>query len=468
MLNAHVRYMCYPSVVEAGKETVVWIRPRDISRVFRQEDSYALGVMGVFDDNPDYHAPTVLDHEFTIVDGCLVFTHTFPREQEYSIRFKKQGEKEHRIPLYAVNGDLYALRPLKGDLHTHSYYSDGQDGLPMTPADYREEGFDFFALTDHNRMYTSEYARKLYEDIPLGMHMMLGEEVHTPGSDLHIVHVGGKESVCSRYISDREGYEKALDDLEVEFSYVDAQYRRRYAMAVWASRQIHKAEGLAILAHPYWRPNTNNISDAFLDLVYDDKLFDAFEVMGGISSVHNNMHLALWHEKAMEGKVLSVVGSSDSHDHDWETGVFARRFAVVFAKGNTTEAILDAIRKGYSVAAEIPSRQGSEIRFYGDLRLVSFAHFLYQNYFNETHRLSMGEGILMRRYAEGETVGELLRLLAPTVENFYKAFYGITPPAGLPQERMEFLDQLRNAQRTQGPITKGSQLYIYGGNERRE
>ena len=33
---------------------------------------------------------------------------------------------------------------------------------------------------------------------------------------------------------------------------------------------------------------------------------------------------------------------------------------------------------------------------------------------------------------------------------------------------MEFLDQLRNAQRTQGPITKGSQLYIYGGNERRE
>ena len=31
MRNAHVRYMCYPSVVEVGKETIVWIHPRDIS-----------------------------------------------------------------------------------------------------------------------------------------------------------------------------------------------------------------------------------------------------------------------------------------------------------------------------------------------------------------------------------------------------------------------------------------------------
>ena len=67
-------------------------------------------------------------------------------------------------------------------------------GLCSSP-DYREEAFDFFFLTDHNRMYTSEYAAKLYGEIPLGMQILRGEEVHTPGSLLHIVHAGGSESV---------------------------------------------------------------------------------------------------------------------------------------------------------------------------------------------------------------------------------------------------------------------------------
>ena len=468
MRNAHVRYMCYPSVVEVGKKTTIWIRPRDISRVFRKDVDCALAVVGVFDDFESYHDPIALDHAFAVVDGCLVFEHTFEKEQEYSIRFVRKGEKEQRIALYAVESDLYALRPLKGDLHTHSYYSDGEDGLAMTPADYREEGFDFFALTDHNRMFPSIYANKLYDGVPLGLHMMSGEEVHTPGSDLHIVHVGGKESVCARYISDREGYEAELDQVEAEFPNVEECYRRRYAMAIWASRQIHKAGGLAILAHPYWRPNGNNVSVEFLELLYDPQIFDAFEVLGGINPVHNNMQLALWHKKSVEGKALSVVASSDSHDHDFEKGIFARRFTVVFAAENTTDAILSAIRSGYSVAAEIPVKESLEVRFYGDLRLVNFAHFLWQNYFNETWRLCVGEGVLMRRYAEGENVSHLLAEMAPTVENFYNRFYGRTAIRGLPRERMTFLEELRNTQRTEGPVTKGSQLYIYGGNERRE
>jgi hypothetical protein len=65
-------------------------------------------------------------------------------------------------------------------------------------------------------------------------------------------------------------------------------------------------------------------------------------------------------------------------------------------------------------------------------------------------------------------VGQLLAALAPTVEDFYKRFYGITDPEGLPDRCREYLHQLRQVQQTKGPITKGSQLYIYGGNERRE
>ncbi len=467
MRNAHVRYMCYPSVVCTGTETEVWVKPRDVSRIFRDEWEYELGVVGLLDDQLDYHDKVPLDHAFEIKEGCIVFRHTFEKEQEYSIRFCKKGDKEIRISLYAVEPDLYELRPLKGDLHTHTYYSDGQDGISMTPADYREEGYDFFALTDHNRMYTSCLANELLDGVKTGMHIMLGEEVHTPGSIVHIVHVGGKESVCDKYIKDPEGYERAVDEIEKTLLHVDVQYRRRLAMAHWACNEIHKAGGLAIFAHPYWCPNRYNVSSEFIELLYDSKMFDAFEVMGGIHYTKINMQLALWQDKALQGNYLPPVGSTDSHNHDSDAG-FARRFTVIFAKDNTTEAILEAIKKGYTVAADACTKDINEARFYGSMRLVMFAHFLYDNYFNETWRLSVGEGILMRRYAEGEEVGDILSSLADTVENFYKKFYGITKPEGVPARTKAFLDKARKIQVDSGLKTNGSTVYVYGTNISRE
>lgn len=467
MRNAHVRYMCYPSVVCTGVETEVWVKPRDVSRIFREEWSYELGVVGLLDDQLSYHDKVPLDHDFEVKDGCIVFRHTFDKEQEYSIRFNKVGEKEIRISLYAVEPDLFELRPLKGDLHTHTFYSDGQDGISMTPADYREEGYDFFALTDHNRMHTSVLAKELYDGIELGMHIMLGEEVHTPGSLTHIVHVGGNTSVCEKYINDPEQYEKEVDEAEKTLTHVDPVYRRRVAMAKWACDEIRKAGGLSIFAHPFWCPNRYNVSSEFLDYLYDNKTFDAFEVMGGIHYSKINMQLALWQEKTLQGNYLPPVGSTDSHNHDSEAG-FARRFTVVFAKDNTTESIIEAVKKGYTVAADCCTKDINEARFYGSLRLVMFAHFLYDNYFNETWRLCVGEGILMRRYAEGEEVGETLSSLAGTVENFYKKFYGIIKPCGVPERTRAFVDKTRKTQLESGVETCGSSLFIYGTNKSRE
>ena len=74
----------------------------------------------------------------------------------------------------------------------------------------------------------------------------------------------------------------------------------------------------------------------------------------------------------------------------------------------------------------------------------------------------------MRRYAEGEDVSDVLSALAPTVENFYKKFYGITEPSGIPSKVSDFVDKTREIQLTVGPKTKGSSLFIYGGNECRQ
>lgn len=467
MRNAHPRYQCFPSVVCVGKETEVVILPRDLSRIFRSEREYRLAVVGLWEDQQDYHAHIPLDHPCRVENGCLKFSCRFDREQEYSIRFSENGGKEIKINLYAVEEDLFALRPLKGDLHTHTFYSDGQDGLAMTPADYREEGFDFVAITDHNRMYPACLAAELYKEIPLGLHIMSGEEVHTPGSLAHIVHIGGKESVCDRYIHDDAGYRKEVAEIAEGLSEIPEEYRERMAMAHWACQKIKEAEGLSIFAHPFWCPNRYNESEEFLDLLMESGLFEAFEVLGGNNAGPNNMQVALWQEQALKGNKLAPVGSSDSHNHDFAVDYFGRRFTYVFAKENTTEAILEAIRNGYTLAAELPESSENEVRFYGDLRLIMYAHFLFKNYFNETWCLCVGEGILMRRYAEGEEVGALLKALAPTVENHYRKFFGIEKVKGIPADRIAFLDHALEIQKG-GPVTKGSNLFFYGGNERRE
>ncbi len=468
MAKEHIRYTCFPSVVRAGKKVEITIFPCDISRRFKQNCEYEVGVIGLRDDMVHYYDKGPLDLKYNIENGCLKFEYEFLREQEYEISFCKKGEKAQTLSVYALNDDLYERRALKGDLHTHSYYSDGADGVAMIPANYREQGFDFFALTDHNRMFTSEFAKKGFENVKLGMHIINGEEVHTPGSLLHIVNIGAKYSVCDKYVRDPEGYERAVDEIEKTLAHIPETYRRRVAMAHWACDEIHKAGGLAIFAHPFWKPYKYNLSDEFCQILFDQKIFDAFELMGGIGAPNCNMQLALWQEQVQKGNALSVVGSSDSHSHNFETTAYARRFTYVFAKDNTTEAILEAIKNGYSVAGELPLSNDYDVRFYGSLRLVMFAHFMFKNYFSKTIELCAAEGKLMQRYSSGEDVGEVLSGLAPSVENFYKKFYGIDPAPVLSKERIEYLDKLLDAQINSGIATKGSNLKLYPKKERRE
>ncbi|MFO1093014.1 MAG: hypothetical protein U0992_06845 [Planctomycetaceae bacterium] len=48
------------------------------------------------------------------------------------------------------------LRWHKGNMHTHSYWSDGGDFLESIALWYREHGYDFLVFTDHNVLADSE------------------------------------------------------------------------------------------------------------------------------------------------------------------------------------------------------------------------------------------------------------------------------------------------------------------------
>lgn len=461
MLPTPANYAVYPSVVPADTAVEMTIVPCEKSFLLFPDVTYVLTLIPVNGDEVWYHAPrnhTTLTARAE--DGILRFTYTFPGEQEHVILLAREGEKPlAELSVYSLYPDLLALRPLRGDLHTHSYRSDAKRDPSALAGHFREQGYDFFALTDHNRYYPGAEIDETYAGLKMGLARVTGEEVHAPESVLHIIHVGGDFSVAERYVTDLETYEKEVADCAARMPEdVPEAYRDRYARAMWTTEQIHAAGGLAIYPHPYWRPGKSHAfhaQDDFARLMLKSGMFDAYELVGGMGQEGINRSIALWGELRAEGVNISVVGSSDVHGIE-KAATFPALYTVCFAEANENAAIIEAIRAGLSVAVEMTGTDyACEKRCYGSLRLVGYAHFLLRRYFPQLQRICQGEGVAMRAYAMGEADAALVELQAEQAENFYLRFFGRIAPV-LPMAAMrEQVARWREIQKA-GPGGKGS------------
>ena len=464
MLPTHQKFNVFPRVIEVGKPTEIFLVPEARTFLFPEDEPYTVMVSGVNGDESWYHEPSVWDRfDLVAKGGVLRFTYTFPREEEYQIRIYRgtELEKDNKLvdlAVYALESDLYALTPLRGDLHTHSYRSDGESDPAELLGYYREMGYDFQALTDHNRYYPTAEVEKVYEGVKLGICPIKGEEVHTPTSTIHIVHVGGKESVAEIYCKDTPRYEQELETYRARVpEEIPENQRERYAQALWSTDRIHAAGGIAIFAHPYWRPGSNhcyNVCDELTQKLLTSGMFDVFELVGGMRVYGINRAVALWQELCAKGHQINVVGSSDVHTLAGKD--FPYHFTVCFARENSTEAILDAIRNGLSVATEMSGvEHDREFRAYGSFRLVSYAQFLFRNYFSELQRICQGEGVAMRQYAMGYTPASTIEAQVEQTERFKARFFGRALPV-LPDEEMLALEDKWREIHVNGPTSKGS------------
>lgn len=461
MLPTPVNYAVYPSIVQADMPIEMTIVPTEKSFLFFDEITYVLTLIPVNGDEDWYHDP----HNHTEMtlraeNGILRFTYTFPGEQEHLILLAKEGEKPMaELSVYSLYPDLLKLRPLRGDFHTHSYRSDAKRDPSALAGHFREQGYDFFALTDHNRFYPGAEIDETYAGVKMGLTRVTGEEVHAPGSVLHIIHVGGKTGVAERYANDLETYEAEVADCAARMpADIPEAYRERYARAMWTTEQIHAAGGLAIYPHPYWRPGKSrafHAQDDFARLMLTSGMFDGYELVGGMGQEGNNRSIALWNELRAEGAKFSVVGSSDVHGIE-KDATFPMLYTVCFAEANENDAIIEAIRTGMSVAVETTGVEyAAERRCYGSLRLVGYTHFLLRRYFPALQRICAGEGVAMRAYAMGEADAALIEMQADQAENFYLRFFGKLAPV-LPSPQMqEQVARWREIQKA-GPGGKGS------------
>jgi len=464
MLPKYTAYEIWPKIVPANKPTAMAIVPTGRVHFFFEDTEYELTVIPVNGDELNYYTTPTTHKKITVTarSGVIKFDYTFEGEQEYLLILKKDDKKVCELNLYSLNEDLYALRPLKGDLHSHSHRSDGQSDPAALAGHYREQGYDFQALTDHNRYYPGGEIDEVYNGVNLGYARVTGEEVHTPGSLIHIVHVGGKHSVAEQYIHQREKYDAEVAEYETKVpSIVPEQYKRRYAMANWACDKIHEAEGLAIFAHPYWAPGGSrvyNVNDEFSAILLKSGIFDLFELVGGMGQVGINRAIALWADLRAEGVKIPVCGSSDVHGLESEE-YYPNLFTVVFAKANDNQSIIEALKNGLSVGVEaIGNEKARQYRSYGSLRLVSYANFLLKYYFTQRQRICQGEGIAMRAFAIGEADASFIEKQFEFTKNFEARYFGEKPPVLPTKDMLDFEIRWRDTHIKVGPNTKGSSV----------
>lgn len=205
------------------------------------------------------------------------------------------AQAERIIPFQIINPyaqTTYEDLRLKGQLHDHSTNSDGK----LTPTEvaelYRDLGYDFLTITDHNNL----------TDYP-----------NVPG----ITWIGqGVEETYSKHF--------AVYDVETRTGLLEIQK---------IVEKYSEQNKLISLSHPSWPLAPYKLSD-----IDNYKNFGMIEVFNGLLGKSDEI---FWDE-ALKNRIVYGIAVDDFH---WK-GHENRGWVVVFAKENTKENILASLKTG--------------------------------------------------------------------------------------------------------------------------
>lgn len=431
-------YIVTPSIVKANHETTICIHPLGENTTFIPNVTYTVEIRGVETFCSDYaHLPIAVYQITPNAIGDLEITHFFAGEQKHAITLRRPQEdleatpfkdithrsKRHEntnalLQVYSLDSDLYGMRCFKGEVHCHTYESDGIQDVCHTVGNYRSAGYDFLAITDHYITMPSEKAKKIFDDAPVDMTLLLGEECHVPTEQIHAVHIGGSQSVNAYFRDHPDAAEQEMLAIEAQLSLPAHINRRDYAWRVWIAHKTREFGGLSILAHPHWIWfDTYFMASAITQQLLADGIYDALD----ITDEEADTTVALWAEMQAQGHRIPVVGCTDSHYTDANSPHRPARggYTLVFAADRSEQSILNAIRDGRSLAV---NAIGDPERIQGPYRLVKFARFLLDNYYPIYQRLCHNQGVIMSEYSADSV--ELLSMLNERSQAFSHAFFG--------------------------------------------
>ena len=420
-------YDIYPKVILGDREKTLTVQPLGINSAFSPDKTYTVQVLKVNQGNPHTYPERSGRTTLSLVpdrDGCLRVTAHFEGEGEHYVNVLDGDRLLCTLSVYSLAEDMAGRISLRGDLHLHTCYSDGHDDPVNVVANYRAHGYDFMVISDHERYYPSLEAIRRYGEIS-DVAIIPGEEVHLPYNDVHYVNFGGSYSI-NALIEGRPNDARGGDDLAwrsfdgnapQRMSHADfcqmieknaesvplanASERMSYAVLEWIYGHMQKNGGLGIFPHPYWLCRLMQLPEEYTEFIYKNKPFDAFEVLGGENYYqHNGFQTALYYDMRAKGYDYPVVGSTDSHNSSAESNRNSLICStIVFAKENTREGLISAIKDKYSVAVDTIS---TEYRLVGDFRWVRYGSFLMENYFPIHDEACRAEGYFLRRHFAGD------------------------------------------------------------------
>lgn len=419
-------YDVFPKVFEAGKKTVVHINAAGGRPVFTAGKEYTAVITWLNGGNAEFNPPSAFREEIAFVpdeNGGFEVETVFPHEGEYRIKAESDRNKV-TFAVYAVERELVGKYPFMGDLHMHTCRSDGGQTPEKVASAYRGHGYDFLAITDHGRYYPSLEAIDAFKGIPTEYELIPGEEVHLPPVygfeiDPHTINFGGEYSINAliegsdneeagkdkKFRSVREDCPDVMtgDEFSAKMTALAEKEKescpekvdpRNAAVLRWLYNEIRSAGGLAIFPHPNWiTDDVFHVPDVLNDWLVENKIFDAFEVLGGEEYFEQNGYQALrYYEDRERGFRYPVVGSTDSHNCTPLSHSGFICSTIVFSPENKRKALIDSIKSFRSVAVDTISE---EFRLVGEMRYVRYACFLLKNWFPLHDDACFEEGRLM-------------------------------------------------------------------------
>ncbi len=211
----------------------------------------------------------------------------------------------------------------RGDCHVHSTHSDGRRTPAEVAAAARAAGLDFINSSEHNTTSAHAAWEGLWGDDLL---ILTGEEITTRNG--HVLAVGTDPGV-----------------------FVDWRYRARDHRFGRYARQVRRAGGLVVPAHPHATCIGCNWKFGLAEA-------DAVEVWNGPWTPDDEVALAEWDNALVAavrkgddgpGRWLPAMGSSDAHREPDRVG---HPQTVVLAEELSRQAVLAGIRAGRSYLAE--------------------------------------------------------------------------------------------------------------------
>ena len=412
-----------PNVIEQNQSINYILNLRNINHIESIE---------IFSKNDYFHTNNV---EYKIQNNTVLFTSTMPVIGEFIVKVNLSFDsykKSKTLNLYCLDKDMIKLKPLKGDLHMHTIYSDGNRTPLAMCLHSLGLGLDFMSITDHDCYEGSLEAIAKVKEFNIDILVLPGEEITVRKNETvnshgngHMLSINANKSIENQR-TDSTIYAKELEDIaqNIKNDLVGKDIDPlNYARNIWAINKVQEANGIAIMCHPNWIYHNAKYhlnQPIYKELLESSKL-DGVEVIGDINKTeeNNNMGYLTYIEIKDKHKYLSPLSNTDAHDIDHNA---RERFTMVFVKDKTAEGITDAIKAGFTCA--ILKRENDEHQFVGKSHLSHYAYFLIKEYFPKhkhlKHKLSQ---LYLDEFISGECFESKINVTKNRLENHTNSFF---------------------------------------------